>query len=102
MRPVPPVRTGRRRRPGPVPGQPARAVESPPAAVAVFVVLAGAGVVVGGYYVDSVPAPDQLSLPESTMVYFADGRTPMAKLGTENRTILRYEDMEDAAAGGRP
>jgi membrane peptidoglycan carboxypeptidase len=66
------------------------------AAIAVFVVLAGAGVVVGGYYVDSVPTPEQLSLPESTTVYYADGRTPMAKLGTENRTILRFDEMEDA------
>ena len=66
------------------------------AAIAVFLVLAGTGAVVGGYYVDSVPTPDQLALPESTTIYYADGKTPMAKLGTENRTILRYDEMEDA------
>jgi len=66
------------------------------AAVAVTVFLSGAGVAVGAYYVDSVPTPEQLQLPESTTVYYADGRTPMAKLGVENRTILRYDEMNDA------
>src|SRR5258706_4354684 len=64
--------------------------------VALALVLSGAGVVVGGYYFDSVPTPDQLALPESTTVYFADGTTPMAKLGSENRTLLTYDEMNDA------
>ncbi len=51
---------------------------------------------VGTYYVDSVPTPAQLPLPESTTVYYADGKTPMAKLGTENRTILAFDEMNDA------
>ncbi|HET6211536.1 MAG TPA: hypothetical protein VFE14_01550, partial [Micromonosporaceae bacterium] len=55
--------------------------------------LAGIGLVVATYYVDSVPTPAQLDLPESTTVYFADGKTPMATLGTENRTILPYADI---------
>jgi membrane peptidoglycan carboxypeptidase len=66
------------------------------AGVAALMVLAGAGLAVGTYYVDSVPTPDELALPESTTVYFVDGRTPLAKLGTENRTILKLDDMSDA------
>ena len=57
-------------------------------------VLLGFGGLGGGvYYADAVPTPAELELPESTMVYFADGRTPMAKLGKETRTILAYDDM---------
>jgi membrane peptidoglycan carboxypeptidase len=66
------------------------------AAVAVFAMLTGVGLAVGTYYVDSVPTPDQLALPESTTVYFADGSTPMAKLGTENRTLLKLDEMNPA------
>jgi len=62
---------------------------------AATLVLAGCGLAAGTYYVDSVPTPDQLALPESTTVYYADGKTPMAKLGTENRTILKYDEMTE-------
>ena len=65
--------------------------------LAVFALLAGLGLTAGTYYVDSVPTPTDLTLPESTTVYFADGRTPMAKLGTENRTIVAYGEMNDSA-----
>ena len=57
--------------------------------------LSGIGLAVGTYYVDSVPTPNDLALPESTTVYYSDGRTPMAKLGTENRTILALDDITD-------
>ncbi|MCI4065985.1 penicillin-binding protein [Micromonospora sp. R77] len=65
--------------------------------LAVFALLAGSGLVAGGYYVDSVPTPTDLKLPESTTVYYADGRTKMATLGTENRTIVPYGEMNDSA-----
>jgi membrane peptidoglycan carboxypeptidase len=65
--------------------------------MAVLVLLAGAGLMAGTYYVDSVPTPTDLKLPESTTVYFADGRTEMAKLGAENRTIVPYDQMNDSA-----
>ena len=64
--------------------------------VGVLLLLSGFGVAAGTFYVDSVSPPDQLPLPESTTVYYADGRTPMAKLGTENRTILKFDEMNDA------
>ncbi|WP_107079509.1 transglycosylase domain-containing protein [Micromonospora sp. MH33] len=65
--------------------------------LAVLALLAGSGLVAGGYYFDSVPTPTDLKLPESTTVYYADGRTPMAKLGAENRTIVPYDQMNDSA-----
>lgn len=61
-----------------------------------LLVLCGAGTAIGGYYFDSVPPPEELVLPESTTLYYADGKTPMAKLGTENRTILPYDQMNEA------
>jgi membrane peptidoglycan carboxypeptidase len=64
--------------------------------LAVVLLISGFGIAAGTFYVDSVSPPDQLPLPESTTVYYADGRTPMAKLGTENRTILKFDEMNDA------
>ncbi len=66
------------------------------ASVAVVVMLSGLGLAAAAYYVDGVPTPDQLELPQSTTVYFADAKTPMAKLGTENRTILQFDEMIDS------
>ncbi|HEX2771144.1 MAG TPA: transglycosylase domain-containing protein [Micromonosporaceae bacterium] len=63
--------------------------------LAVLALLAGIGVMAGTYYVDSVPTPADLKLPESTTVYFADGRTEMAKLGAENRSIVPFDQMND-------
>ncbi len=65
-------------------------------AFAVFIMLAGIGVVIGTYYVDGIPTPDKLTLPEATTVYYSDGKTVMARLGTENRTIVDPKDMNDA------
>jgi membrane peptidoglycan carboxypeptidase len=50
--------------------------------------LAGAGVVGGTYYFQSVPPPSALDLPETTTVYFADGKTQLAKLAQENRIMV--------------
>jgi membrane peptidoglycan carboxypeptidase len=55
------------------------------------------GAVAGLYYVDEIPSPEALALPESTTVYFSDGVTPMARLGRENRTILDFDEINDAA-----
>jgi membrane peptidoglycan carboxypeptidase len=63
---------------------------------ALMVLILGAGVTVGLFYLDGVPTPAELTLPEATTVYYADGTTPMAKLGAENRTILSYDQMNDA------
>jgi membrane peptidoglycan carboxypeptidase len=65
--------------------------------LAVLALLAGTGLIAVTYYFDSVPTPTDLTLPESTTVYYADGRTPMAKVGAENRTIVPYDQMNDSA-----
>jgi membrane peptidoglycan carboxypeptidase len=53
------------------------------AAFAVFIMLAGGAVVAGTYYYDSVPPPQELQLPESSTILFANG-SQLAKLGQEN------------------
>ncbi|MGE5156130.1 MAG: transglycosylase domain-containing protein, partial [Betaproteobacteria bacterium] len=65
------------------------------ASFAVFIMLAGIGVVVGAYYVDGIKTPDQLTFPESTTVYYSDG-TVLAKLGQVTRYNLTFEQMNDA------
>lgn len=66
------------------------------AVVAVILLLSGFGVAAGGYYFDSVLTPAELTLPQATTVYFADGKTPMAKLGSEDRTLLKFSEMNEA------
>jgi membrane peptidoglycan carboxypeptidase len=66
------------------------------AVLVVVLMLGGIGTVLGVYYVDSVPTPAQLALPEATTVYYADGKTPMARLGAQNRTLLTFDEMNDA------
>jgi membrane peptidoglycan carboxypeptidase len=63
------------------------------AGIAIVVMLAGGGFALGTFYVDSVPTPAQLPLPQATTVYYADGKTPMARLGSANRTLLSYDEM---------
>ncbi len=65
-------------------------------ALLVAPLLAATGLSTTAYFVDAIPLPEQLALPDSTTVYFADGTTTMATLGTENRTILEYDEMNDA------
>lgn len=64
--------------------------------VLVSPLFAFTGVTVAGYLVDRVPLPAELELPEATMVYFADGVTPIAQIGSVNRTILDPEELNDA------
>jgi membrane peptidoglycan carboxypeptidase len=66
------------------------------AILALLVLLGGVGTVLGVYYVDSVPTPAELALPEATTVYYSDGKTPMARLGAQNRTLLTFDEMNDA------
>lgn len=63
------------------------------AAVAVFVMLSGLTVVGGAYYFNKVPVPESLKLPESTTVYYSDGKTVMAKFGEQNRTIVALDQV---------
>jgi membrane peptidoglycan carboxypeptidase len=63
------------------------------ALIAAVLMLSGIIIAAGTYYFDSVPTPTDLALPESTTVYYADGKTPMATLGAENRTLLGFDDI---------
>jgi membrane peptidoglycan carboxypeptidase len=65
-------------------------------ALVISPLLVAVGLTAAAYYVDTIPAPADLTLPEATTVYYADGTTPMARLGSENRTILGFDDMNAA------
>ena len=54
------------------------------------------GVVGGAYYVDGIKTPDQLTFPESTTLYYSDGKTVLAKLGEVTRYNLTFDQMNDA------
>ncbi|MGI5240654.1 transglycosylase domain-containing protein [Dactylosporangium sp. CA-139066] len=53
-----------------------------------FVVLAALCLVGGTYYYDSVALPDDLRLNRATTIYYADGTTPLARIGEQNRTLV--------------
>jgi membrane peptidoglycan carboxypeptidase len=57
-------------------------------AVLATVVFAGIATVLGVYYVSAIPLPDQLTLPATTTVYYSDGSTVMARLGSQRRVIV--------------
>jgi membrane peptidoglycan carboxypeptidase len=57
-------------------------------AVMAAVVFAGLATVLGVYYVSAIPLPDQLAMPVTTTVYYSDGTTVMARLGSQRRTIV--------------
>ncbi|AEB47949.1 glycosyl transferase family protein [Micromonospora maris AB-18-032] len=63
------------------------------ASFAVFIMLAGIGVVGFTYYSTNVVLPKEIPLPLSTTVYAKDGKTLVAKLGNENRTFVTIENI---------
>lgn len=63
------------------------------ASFAVFIMLAGLGVVGFTYFSTNVVLPDQIPLPQSTTVYTRDGKGLVAKLGNENRTLVTINQM---------
>ncbi|WP_244200431.1 transglycosylase domain-containing protein [Micromonospora arborensis] len=65
------------------------------AGVAVFIMLAGIGVVGFTYYSTNVVMPNELPLPLSTTVYAKDGKTQLAKLGSENRTFVTINQIPE-------
>ena len=58
-------------------------------------VLAGVFTVVGVYYVSSIPMPDALSLPATTTVYYADGHTVLARLGSQSRVLVDIDTLPE-------
>lgn len=65
------------------------------ASFAVFIMLAGLGVVGFTYYSTNVVLPDEVPLPLSTSVYASDGKTLVARLGNENRTFVTIEQIPE-------
>jgi Membrane carboxypeptidase (penicillin-binding protein) len=65
-------------------------------AVLLMPLATAAGLATLGYVIDRVPLPAQLPLPETSTVYFADGVTPIARLGSVNRIILDPDEISDA------
>ncbi|MEH0984853.1 transglycosylase domain-containing protein, partial [Micromonospora sp. CPCC 205556] len=63
------------------------------ASFAVFIMLAGVGVVGFTYYSTTVVLPNKVPLPLSTTVYAKDNKTQLAKLGNENRTFVTINDI---------
>ncbi|HLT11635.1 MAG TPA: transglycosylase domain-containing protein [Micromonosporaceae bacterium] len=63
--------------------------------VVAAIVLASLFTVVGYYYINAIPLPDGLSLPATTTVYYNDGETVLARLGSQNRTLVRIQTLPD-------
>ncbi|MBX6751484.1 MAG: penicillin-binding protein [Micromonosporaceae bacterium] len=61
--------------------------------ILVGIVLAGLAVVATTYYANAIPLPGQLALPATTTVYYSDGTTVMARLGTQRRTIVSVDRL---------
>ncbi|MBN1094494.1 penicillin-binding protein [Blastococcus sp. TML/M2B] len=56
------------------------------------------GVFIGVVYASTeVPSPDSITNAQTTVVYYADGTTEMARLGDENRTNVRLDQVSEAA-----
>ncbi|WP_432901798.1 transglycosylase domain-containing protein [Micromonospora matsumotoense] len=72
------------------------------AGFAVFIMLAGLGVVGFTYYSTTVVLPAQIKLPLATTIYAADNKTVIAKVGEQNRTFVSInqipQHMRDAVA----
>ncbi|MEH1055058.1 transglycosylase domain-containing protein [Micromonospora sp. CPCC 206171] len=95
---------------GPGPGDPdavarakkRRRVNMLIAGFAVFIMLAGIGVIGFTYYSTNVVLPNQINLPLATTIYAADNKTPIAKVGEQNRTFVSInqipQHMRDAVA----
>src|SRR5215475_582084 len=58
------------------------------AALAILIMLTGIGVITGVYYTSTITLPADVPLQQSTTLYYSDGKTVMARIGDENRTIL--------------
>ncbi len=56
--------------------------------LAVLASVLGIAAAAVGYYVSTVPMPETLTLPEATVVYYSDGKTEMARLGDQDRTVI--------------
>ena len=72
------------------------------ASFAVFIMLAGIGVVGFTYYSTNVILPEDTTPPLATTIYAKDGKTTIAKLGDQNREFVTIDQIpqwvQDAVA----
>ncbi|PWR12516.1 glycosyl transferase [Micromonospora sicca] len=72
------------------------------AGFAVFIMLAGIGVVGFTYYSTNVILPEDTTPPLASTIYAGDGKQIIAKVGAENRTFVAIKDIpqwvQDAVA----
>lgn len=62
-------------------------------AILAVIMLAGLATVLTTYYANAIQLPSQLALPATTTVYYSDGTTVMARLGSQRRTIVPHESL---------
>ncbi len=65
------------------------------AGAAALLMLTGFAVLGGTYFFMSVPLPGDLPSPQVTTIYYSDGKTVMARIGTENRTRVPIDKIPD-------
>jgi membrane peptidoglycan carboxypeptidase len=58
------------------------------AAAAVLVMLLGAGVVGGTYFFDEIDLPAAKTEEQTTQIFYSDGKTAIATIGTQNRSVV--------------
>ncbi|MEV8516220.1 transglycosylase domain-containing protein [Dactylosporangium sp. NPDC051484] len=63
--------------------------------IAAFIMIAGIGMVSGTYYWDKVALPADITLNQSTTIYYSDGVTPMGRIGEENRTVVPLDKIPE-------
>jgi membrane peptidoglycan carboxypeptidase len=63
------------------------------AAAAVFVILAGVGVVAGTYFFDSVDFTEPAAESQTTQVMASDNKTVLAQIGDQNRSVVPYQQI---------
>ncbi|MFB9185945.1 transglycosylase domain-containing protein [Dactylosporangium sucinum] len=59
----------------------------------VVAVLAGGTAAAGTYYFDNVALPEDVAMARSTTIYYADGVTPIARIGDTNRTVIPIDQV---------
>ncbi|MGW5671613.1 transglycosylase domain-containing protein, partial [Micromonospora sp. NPDC003776] len=65
------------------------------AGFAVFIMLAGIGVVGFTYYSTNVILPEDTTPPLSTTIYASNGTTAIAKVGDQNRQLITIKDIPE-------
>ena len=60
---------------------------------AVAAVVTVAVIVAAGWFYSSVTLPQEPTVPQASVLYYADGQTVLARVGVENRTDVRIDQV---------